>query len=348
MTDATHKTRVKFLTKAPPKRQASWRRQLPASEPGWGNCTFLFDPDARDYDWLVVYDELPPGGEVLACPREHTLLVTAEPPSIKVYGNAYLRQFGAVLTSHAPWALQHPRAIRSMPALQWFYGLPMHYGEGEPLNLDQLRALSHDDKPGVIATVCSNKQMGHTMHRKRYDFVQRLRAELPALDVYGHGVRPIADKAQAVEPYRYHLAIENHIGPDHITEKLTDAFLGGALPIYSGAPNAGDYFPPDSFIAIDIRRPDEAVATIESAIDNNEYEKRIDAIREAKRRVLDEYNLFALLAREIERLDTGQRGSEGVVLVNRRKLRRRNPVGALFYLLERYRVQARVKRESER
>ena len=75
--------------------------------PVWGECAFTFDPDARDYDWLVVYDDLPPVAgerfsdrvEVLACPPGNTLLITTEPSSIKTYGSAYTAQFGHVLTS---------------------------------------------------------------------------------------------------------------------------------------------------------------------------------------------------------------------------------------------------------
>ena len=106
--------RVKFLSRLP---TAQWLHQLPHGESQWGNCQFVFDPQARDYDWLVVYDDIPelPGlerhraQEVLACPREHTLLVTTEPSSIKIYGDDYTRQFGAVLTSQAAWALPHSR-----------------------------------------------------------------------------------------------------------------------------------------------------------------------------------------------------------------------------------------------
>ncbi len=65
--------------------------------PYGGNCEFVFDPSAHEYDWLVVYDDLPARRgerpalreEPLACPREYTMLVTVEPSSIKAYGNDY-------------------------------------------------------------------------------------------------------------------------------------------------------------------------------------------------------------------------------------------------------------------
>ena len=91
---------VKFLLKNRLADDTPWRRQLPDIAPRFGRCTFTSDPDCRAYDWLAVYDELPTTGESLACPPEHTILVTVEPSSIKVYGRAYVIQFCAVLTSH--------------------------------------------------------------------------------------------------------------------------------------------------------------------------------------------------------------------------------------------------------
>ena len=334
---------VKFIIKNPIRDETPWRRQLPDASPSFGQCDFTFDPDARSYDWLVVYDELPPQGEALACPRENTMLVTAEPSSIKVYGNRYLQQFGAVLTSHEPWAMRHPRLIRHMPCLHWFYGRPTT-AKTRTIAYDELKSMATPEKNLLVSAACSNKRMGHTLHRARYDFVQAVKAELPEMDVFGHGVRPINDKAESLDRYRYHLALENHWAPHHITEKLTDAYLGGALPFYFGAPNASDYFPEDSFIPIDIRKPGESITIIKQAIADNEFEKRQAALAEAKRRVLDEHNLFAVLACEIERLDTGRRGDEGAKLINRRVFRKRNPIGAFGYLIERYTVQAKTRK----
>lgn len=337
---------VKLVGKRPLKSDAEMLRYFPGGVPVWGRCRFVFDHQQDRYDWLVAYDELPPGTIRLACPAEHTMIVTAEPASIKVYGSAYLRQFGHVLTSQEPFAIKHPSIIRSHPALMWYFGMPLAGDSTQARTYDQIKHGPHATKDRVLSTVCSNKAMGHTLHRLRYDFTQAAKAALPELEVFGRGVRDIDDKAEALDAYRYHLAIENHIAPHHITEKLTDTFLAGALPFYFGAPNAADYFPTDSFIPIDIRDTQGAIDTIRRSIDNDAYDKRKDAIECARRLALDEHNLFAVLARQIERLDTGRRGPDGGKLVSRRVFRNRNPIGAMIYLAERYRVQARVLRET--
>ena len=337
---------VKLVGKRPIEDDMPMRRCFPGGVPAWGRCRFVFDDKADRYDWLVAYDELPPDPIPLACPRQHTLLVTAEPASIKVYGSAYLRQFGHVLTSQEPFAIDHPGVIRSHPALMWYFGLPLVGGTANARTYDQMKHGPYPPKDAILSTVCSNKAMGHTLHRLRYDFTQSAKAAIPELDVFGRGVRDISDKAEALDRYKYHLAIENHIAPNHITEKLTDTFLAGALPLYFGAPNAADYFPKDSFIPIDIRDTRGAIDTIRRAINEDAYEQRLDAIHEARRLTLDEHNLFAVLARHIERLDTGRRGGDGGRLINRRAFRKRNPIGAVAYLIERYRVQGRVRRAS--
>jgi hypothetical protein len=123
---------IKYVARGALKRGADrWLRQLPQHRPELNGCKFLFDPDARGYDWLVVYDDLPPVGgerfssriEELDCPAENTMLITSEPSSVNIYGQAFLRQFGHVLSSQEPWAIRHPSHIHSQAGLKWFYGM---------------------------------------------------------------------------------------------------------------------------------------------------------------------------------------------------------------------------------
>ena len=289
---------------------------------------FTFDAEARDYDWLAVYENLPSAGderrsmrvENLACAPENTILFTTEPSGIKIYGRPFTRQFGHVVTSQEPFALSHPGRIWSQAGLRWFYG----EGSERLVTADEI-ANHFPEKTRVIGTVCSTKRQGHTLHRLRYDFTQAIAARMPDLDVFGRGHRPVDDKAESIDPYKYHLAIENHLAPHHFTEKLADPFLGLSLPFYFGAPNAADYFPAESFIPIDIRKPDEAYRIMREAIDNNEYEKRLPAIREARRRVLENHNLMTLIADVVERNGTKPKGDTSSVLKSQRAARQGHP-----------------------
>ena len=324
--EQTPKIRVKVISPIP---ERYFLHQLPQGDPVWGSCRFSFDPTDRHYDWLVVYEDLRTANkdprknrfEELACPRRHTMLTTSEPSSIKHYGNAYASQFGCVLTSQEAWALPHPDRIFSQAGLIWMYGIGAHH----EIAFDDMVAHPPAVKAHDLSMVFSPKRMRHTLHHRRFSFMRDLMQFLPEMHVYGRGARPLDDKAEALDAYRYHVAIENYIGPHHWTEKLSDAFLGLTLPFYAGCPNAADYFPPESFIPVDMKDPAGAARIIRQAIMDNEYEKRLPAIIEARRRVLFEHNLFAVISREIEKRHRpdAQAGDQGVIY-SRHALRKKS------------------------
>ncbi|KAB2322372.1 MAG: hypothetical protein ABS91_00575 [Thiobacillus sp. SCN 64-35] len=312
-----------------------WLHQFPHGEPVWGECEFIFDRTARDYDWVLVYDDVSAGPgegravgqEKLACPRENTLLVTFEPSSVKIYGDDYTRQFGTVLTSQPEWALPHRRRIYSQPALHWYYGIGSH----DIATFDSILAEQPSAKTRDVSMVYSSKAMRHTLHHHRAKFMRELLERMPELDVFGRELgQPLDDKADCLRGYRYHIAVENFIGPHHWTEKLADAFLGLTLPFYCGCPNLAAYFPEESFIRVDIGDSEAATEIIRKSVADHEFDRRLPAIVEAKRRVMFEYNLFAVATREIIRLhQRNGKGGSGEVLLSRRAMRQSSPWVAL-------------------
>lgn len=340
--------RVKFMMKsAQGVESENLIRRFPKAIPVWNNCEFTFDYDAREYDWLVVYDDLPPikgerfglWEEPLTCPRENTLLVTTEPSTIKTYGRQFLAQFGQILTSQEPWAVPHTNTIFSQPALLWFYGRTGNRGSHDEMSKGEIPIKSNE-----LSTVCSSKKQKHTLHNARYQFVQKIKKSLPELDIFGHGVNPIVDKADALDAYRYHLAIENHVCNHHWTEKLSDAFLGYCLPFYFGCPNVLDYFPKESMIFVDLYEPEAAVRIIRDAIQNGEYERRLPAIKEARRLVIERYGIFAEVSRIIQLQHSRQREGRlttGATLMSRHAIRNRHPFNAIRFGLEKMYARSR-------
>lgn len=332
--------KVKFLHRGLTRGRSTegFLRQFPSSYPQWGNCHFDFDVDCREYDWLVVYQDLPPDGsffteEKLSCPRERTMLITGEPSTITVFGRDYLRQFGCILSFQEPWAMKHPNVIYHHPGLIWHYGLP--FREGSFITWDQMEAAGVPEKTEMLSTVCSQRTGNITLHSTRVDFTWRLKEELEALDIYGHGVNPMNDKAEVLDPYRFHIAIENHVYDHHLTEKLPDAFLGHTVPFYHGAPNTAEYFPKESFIPIDINDYDRSKDIIRSHLANNEFEDRLPYIQEARRRVLEEQNLFAIIDRQITEQDKKiNTSTPNRVIRNRSTMRIKNPLVGVRSLTE--------------
>jgi len=272
-----------------------FRRQTPHNDGRWGSCTFTFNPLEQVYDWLVVIDDIPhivpDRVECLQCPKENTILVTTEPDTITKYGKAFAGQFHYVITNQNEKALPHPNAIRSQTGNVWYYGK----------DYDEIKNVTEPIKTKKISTVCSNKKQGHTIHRLRYDFTKAMEEQIPELERFGRGFRWIETKAEALDDYEFHVAIENHYAPHVWTEKLADAFLGFTVPIYYGCPNVYDYFPEDSLIQIDLYDFDGSIEKIKSIISTEgEYERRLSAVKEARRRVIEEYNLLAMINNIVE------------------------------------------------
>ncbi|WP_409434029.1 glycosyltransferase family 10 domain-containing protein [Litorimonas sp. RW-G-Af-16] len=336
---------VKFLAKTAPNQDpALWSSLIPGGGDRIEDVKFTFDLDARDYDWLVVYEGLPPlDGEKktnrverLACPRANTLLITTEPSSIRIDGPQFLRQFGHVLTHKHPDLVRHSGQIRRTPPLRWFYGRPRG-GPGRYMTWDDMEEAA-PTKNNYLSTVCSTKQMSHTVHAKRLEFVLALRDRLPEMDVFGRGIQPIDEKSEAMDTYRYHIAIENHVEAGHWTEKLADCFLAGCLPFYFGDPNYASAFPAESVIPIDIFDLDKAEAVIRDAIATHQYEKRLPFIMEARRRVLHDYNILSVVADIATAKNKQAPIIAGAEICGRHIFRRKHPFQAVQDALFRARI----------
>lgn len=309
----------------------------------WGDIQITHDAACREYDWLVLYDDLPKKSvgsvhrekEVLACPREQTILVTAEPPNIKLYPRCYTEQFGYVLTTHDRCYLPHRNYRRGQGCLRWM------------ANYDREAVLNPAgySKTKLISAVCSNKAMKHTQHFNRYRLITHVAKHLPELDWYGWGMNPLDKKYEALDDYKYHIAAENYLHPYHWSDKISDPILAECLTFYAGDPALAELLPAESFIPIPINDPQAALDIIQQAIRNNEYEKRLPAIREARRLILTKYNLFSQVEQVIRQHTVpAAEGTEFGSILGRHRLRR-NPLNALqeLGLLLHYRVFNRAK-----
>ena len=95
--------------------------------------------------------------------------------------------------------------------------------------------------------------------------------------------------------------------PNHLkttifwTEKLSDAWLGYAFPLYLGACNVPAFFPEGGIPA---SRHDEAnICTIRNLLDSDDWERRLPALRRCRKKTLVTNNLFARLDRLIKESD---------------------------------------------
>lgn len=274
--------------------QWPFQRQSPGGSGVWQGCRFFLNEQVPEADaWLVLEDLARP--ETCRIPPGRAVLLLYEWHYIKPkYPEAFVRQFDAVVTYRPDQP--HPRTIHRWLPLPWFHGVPLTQGHQAGMgakSLEQYRQEPAPEKPRVLSVISSSKALCEG-HQLRLKFVEALQAAFPGqVDVFGSGIREIRDKAEAIDPYRYHVVLENGVNPDGWTEKLADCFLGRAHPFYWGCPNLRDYFPEDSFTSIPIEDPPRAIRIIRDALEADVFSRR-RAVREAARElILDRYNLFA-------------------------------------------------------
>lgn len=284
--------------------QSLLARQTPGSSLRWGDKTFFFGEEHDHCDWwFVLHADGLRHAETVRCDPGHTVLITMEPPDWGRPARFY-RQFARIVSCDP--RLRHPcRLPRN--GITWWAGINVAFDNGHVFSpsinqdFDGFQAMPIPVKQNRISIITSpNKSFPG--HAKRLRFIERLRTHLLAqhIDFYG-GCHPIADKLDGLLKYKYHIAIENSILPEYWTEKIADAFLAYALPIYAGCPNIDSYFPADSFLSINLDDFDGAVKKIDRCLREDEYASRFDAIAEARRMVLIDYNIFALMAKICDR-----------------------------------------------
>jgi len=286
-----------------------WRRQM--REPGdvWGTTHYTFATDSKSKpDWLVVFSAWPEIALQTSVPKHRRIFVAGEPESFHRYQPRFLDQFGTVITTQR--GTRHPGAIYGQPGINWFAGVRFQDGPQRLASVLDFTdfAAGNPVKTKLCSVVCSSNATTQG-HRKRIEFVELLQREFgDRIDFYGRGRRGMADKDEALADYRFHIALENSVHRDYWTEKLADPFLRGCYPVYSGCPNLSSYFPDGSYSRIDLAEPRKALAIVAAVLESDKDQHHAAELAEAKRRVLWEYNLFAVLERlypELEARDAG-------------------------------------------
>jgi Glycosyltransferase family 10 (fucosyltransferase) C-term len=270
-----------------------FRQALHGSQIAFGGPEDLPEPD-----WLVIFDE-PPPGFVTRVPRARRIVILTEPPEIKPYRRRFLEQFGVAI---APMRISgySGTVIRSHAALPWFYGTE---------TLEELRQMPPPPKINAVSVVITRKTKT-PLHRARLRFVEQLQRRLgDRLQVHGVGFHIVENKREAIDPVKYHLALENNIHENFWTEKIADAYLGWSLPLYSGCPNMADYVPADAFLRLELSDLAHSIDVVERCLDDDPYESRFAAITVARNRLLDEHNIFALMQRVVVALAPGAQGA---------------------------------------
>ena len=103
------------------------------------------------------------------------------------------------------------------------------------------------DKTKLVSMIASSKTICPE-HLYRQYIINKFRGKC---DHFGTGYNPIKNKIDGLKDYCFSIAMENATYPDMITEKLTDCFTTGTIPIYFGIKNINDFFNGDGIITLD-------------------------------------------------------------------------------------------------
>ena len=258
-------------------------QQTPGKKGVWDNIEFSLGP-VEQCDYVIILNRAL-RDETLYCPPEHVWAIMQEPPNeyyrMMHKGNA---AYSRVYTTDI--GLRSDYYCNSHPALPW------HVNR----DYDFLSTCTIPEKRHNLSWVTSGKSI-YRGHRERLRFLERIKEELK-FDLYGTEFLYIEDKWEALAPYRYSLVVENFRGPYYWTEKLADCFLAWTLPIYYGCTRISEYFPQESIVQMDINDPN-ATEKIREIVSSDLWRNSLDAIAIARKLILDKYQFFPFVTREI-------------------------------------------------
>lgn len=264
-------------------------------------------------DFVVVKSKGLREEHLFNVPRQRTILLTEEPFSVLEYPRGYYQQFGVVCSCQEEikpfdWGLIH----YCQAAIPWYVGVSFGK-DGCHFPLDYATIAKAQPKKEKLISVISSTKSFSEGHVDRLRFIKALKQRYgSAVDIFGHGFKDFDDKWEVLAPYKYHIVIENSASKYYWTEKLADCYLAGTYPIYHGSSTINEYFPEQAMTKIDIRQPEETFRIIDSTLTANTYEQHTELLSQCKKLVLDDYNLFTLIAKTCDAID--QRGNTQIQL----------------------------------
>jgi hypothetical protein len=176
---------------------------------------------------------------------------------------------------------------------RWIYK-NQGYG-GTTKTYSELKNEESPNKNKELCCILSDKEMceGHTLRKKfTKKFLEKYNFDLFGSVEFRNSELPNNDKNSTLVNYKYCLGFDNQDNIDNFFgTQFTDAILAECCPIFWCGTDLSKHFPEGSFIQIDIRKENEIERIIE-IIKNDDFEKRIPAIKEAKRLLLDKYNVW--------------------------------------------------------
>ena len=262
-------------------------KQTPGCLGAWENIQVTYDID--DADYLIIEDN---------CSLEDA----------KRFNNKtriYFSREALDSSSHVKYGSRHFIRSTFWDNTGYLYTKWVYNGSagGIMMSYDDLNKETPVTKSKTISTVQSNKQYTK-VHRDRVNFINKM-VDKTNLDVYGsincaNNVLINNDKKSALDDYKYCLAFDNQVTiKDFFGTQFTDSILRWTVPIYGGGADLEKYFPSKSFIKVDPTDMNEVDRVID-LLEKDDYNERLEALTEARRLILDTYNIWPTIKKIID------------------------------------------------
>jgi len=258
----------------------------------WDEFAFTAD-DVDECDALLIFNN--PRGEIIATVDPTRVIAFMMEPGIKADHPWMFKELDQYAVVYSP-VKQSSNTILSHGFLGWY----------PDYNWQFLSQLQVPVKKQSISCISSNLN-NIKGHRLRIHFIRELKKEMPEINFFGIGSNFLSDKFDGLFSYKYSLALENSSLAYYFTEKISDCFLSYTVPLYYGCKNIGKYFPEKSFIPINILEPAAAIRKIREVIDNDDWDSRMGALKEARDLVLNKFQPLAGAAEILRALPASEK-----------------------------------------
>ena len=158
-----------------------------------------------------------------------------------------------------------------------FYNLPLFYlYRGFDLTEKLMKKRRKNKKTDFCLSIISNKSS-----EKRNEYLKEI-IKYKKVDNYGLFEKNKEDKlierttwydprlVDKIRPYKFMIAFENECRENYNTEKILNAWLGNAIPIYFGDPNIEEFYNERAFINVNKLGIDKAIEKIKDLDENDD------------------------------------------------------------------------------
>lgn len=290
-----------------------WQRQ----EIVTSNIVWTYSKEPVSADVYVVYGVIT--AMTFPNPQALKIFVTPEPPEVFQYDLGQLAKYDLVLANNFRYLDGLDSVVNFAGILNWSVGVSYSSGTlQESMSISDVIFKSHMRKDPLLSIVTSNKSFT-PLQVLRLKFIDYLVQRMENIVLFGRGINPIDDKADALLPYRFHLAIENSSHDSFWTEKISDPLLARCETFYFGDPKINEFFSDIVVHRIDLRNFEQSYRLIRHFMEKEDRGEIEEQLTVAQRMILTNFNLHnAILL--ILGDHTRVQNASGVVAIGRHRI----------------------------